>query len=364
MYTIKQGERTDYNYKEIFCDTQNDFDTLDLNSAEFLNICVGSVAYVIETSNVYILNSKGEWVAQSSGGGGGGGDIHNKNKTITENGEYTADPGYTGLGIITVDVPSGGDEYFANNIVSGRIPGEGIAIYIKKLPDNLDISNMRWSNLFAECKNLESVDNISFNHNKYVTESYTRMFQDCYLLKTVPYFDTSKTTDISYMFSGCHSLLEVPLLDISNITNMAETFYMCYELKVMPQWNTSKVQSFSQCWLSCSALESIPLLDFSNASNIYRMISQGTKSLITLGGFKNLGQAFLTTASANNYNYALTLNGNTNLTHDSLMNVINNLYDIAEKGCNTQKLELGSTNLAKLSADEIAIATNKGWTVS
>ena len=46
------------------------------------------------------------------------------------------------------------------------------------------------------------------------------------------------------------------------------------------------------------------------------------------------------------------------------MNVINNLYDIATKGCNAQLLYLGSTNLAKLSAEEIAIATNKGWTVS
>jgi len=46
------------------------------------------------------------------------------------------------------------------------------------------------------------------------------------------------------------------------------------------------------------------------------------------------------------------------------MNVINNLYDIATKGCNTQQLVLGSTNIAKLTAEEIAIATNKGWTVS
>jgi hypothetical protein len=53
------------------------------------------------------------------------------------------------------------------------------------------------------------------------------------------------------------------------------------------------------------------------------------------------------------------------------MNVINNLYDlnltydVANGGTlYTQKLTLGSTNLAKLTADEIAIATSKGWTVS
>lgn len=51
------------------------------------------------------------------------------------------------------------------------------------------------------------------------------------------------------------------------------------------------------------------------------------------------------------------------LTHDSLMNVINNLYDIKSKGVKTQTLQLGNRNKAKLTAEEIAIATNKGWNV-
>ena len=46
------------------------------------------------------------------------------------------------------------------------------------------------------------------------------------------------------------------------------------------------------------------------------------------------------------------------------MNIINNLYDIKTKGCNTQKLILGTTNLHKLTSEEIAIATSRGWTVS
>ena len=86
--------------------------------------------------------------------------------------------------------------------------------------------------------------------------------------------------------------------------------------------------------------------------------------LANLGGLENLGQAYLTTAAANYNNYTLNLSSCSQLTHDSLMNVINNLYDIATKGCNTQKLQLGSTNLAKLTEDEIQIATAKGWTVS
>ena len=50
----------------------------------------------------------------------------------------------------------------------------------------------------------------------------------------------------------------------------------------------------------------------------------------------------------------------TKLTHDSLMSIINNLATVTT----TQTLTLGATNIAKLTTDEIAIATGKGWTVA
>ena len=49
----------------------------------------------------------------------------------------------------------------------------------------------------------------------------------------------------------------------------------------------------------------------------------------------------------------------TALSHDSLMSNINNL----KTDTTTKILTLGATNLAKLSDEEIAIATNKGWTL-
>ena len=79
---------------------------------------------------------------------------------------------------------------------------------------------------------------------------------------------------------------------------------------------------------------------------------------------KYLGKGYATNASANYYYYAVKFQGNYTLTHDSLMSVINNVYDIASLGVKTQQIVVGSTNLAKLTAEEIAIATAKGWTVS
>ena len=141
------------------------------------------------------------------------------------------------------------------------------------------------------------------------------------------------------MFGNCTSLLSIPQLDTSKVTEMYGVFSGCTSLLEIPQLNTSNVNSISNLFQNCS-------------------------SLTTLGGLTNLGQAYSTTQSANYYKYKLDLSMSTNLTHDSLMNIINNLYDIATKGCNPQQLVLGETNLAKLTAEEIAIATNKGWSVS
>lgn len=56
---IKQGSRTDYNYKEYVLDTKDDLTTINTNEC-----CPGSTVYIISTKEVYMLNSKKEWVLQ------------------------------------------------------------------------------------------------------------------------------------------------------------------------------------------------------------------------------------------------------------------------------------------------------------
>jgi len=72
-------------------------------------------------------------------------------------------------------------------------------------------------------------------------------------------------------------------------------------------------------------------------------------TLTDLGGFKNLS------ISITSY----FLDKCPNLTVDSLMNVINNLATVSGKS-----LSFGSTNLNKLTAEQIAVATAKGWTLT
>ena len=54
----------------------------------------------------------------------------------------------------------------------------------------------------------------------------------------------------------------------------------------------------------------------------------------------------------------------TQLDHSSLLLIINGLYDYVGAGSSgTRNIKLGDVNLAKLSDEEKAIATNKGWTI-
>lgn len=156
-------------------------------------------------------------------------------------------------------------------------------------------------------------------------------------------------------------LIDSIALDMSNIKLATSTFTTLPSLIENADW--SQVTNVAGMFNYCTSLTTVPELDLSSATNLTQMFKYCI-DLTTLGGFKNLGQAYLTSKSSNYSEYKLDLSSCTQLTHDSLMNVINKLYDIATKGCNTQQLVLGSTNLAKLTAEEIAIATNKGWSLS
>ena len=199
-----------------------------------------------------------------------------------------------------------------------------------------DFSNSsNFNSLFDSCTELLEIPQINTSSGK----SFSRTFNSCTKLRAVPLIDTSKATTVTYLFANCKALTEIPAIDIGNATN---TTYMLQ---------------------NCTNLITVPMLDLSKANQVTNMF-QNCTALTNLGGLKNLGQGYLTSSSANYSNYKLDLSACTLLTHDSLMNIINNLYDIKSKGCKTQALVLGSTNMAKLSSDEIAIATNKGWTVS
>ena len=188
------------------------------------------------------------------------------------------------------------------------------------------------------------------------------MFKDCSLLETIPKLETGNVTNMNGMFKGCSSLKQIPLLNTKSCNLMQEMFSGCSSITEIPELDTSNITSMWEMFFKCTSLTTVPMLDASKIINVYNMFNN-CSSLVTLGGLKNLGMSYQTNWIDNVYLATLNLSDSPLLTHDSLMNVINNLYDIKSKGVKTQTLQLGDTNKAKLTAEEIAIATNKGWNV-
>jgi surface protein len=255
--------------------------------------------------------------------------------------------------------------------------------YAKSIKDNWDSSVTSLASKFNEDRNLIYMPLVDTSN----ATMFLRMFAYCTSLVQVPLLDTSKATMAFYMFDHCSALESVPLFDFSHLTSFTNMFSNCAALKSIPAFDTGSATDFSSAFSTCTSLESIPALNTSNATNMSAIFSgcsslktieelnceqvtiisnafYNCKSLINLGGFKNLGQNYSTSSSANAYALTLNISASNNLTHDSLMNVINKVYDIATKGVATQSLTIGSTNVGKLTAEEIAIATNKGWSIS
>lgn len=160
--------------------------------------------------------------------------------------------------------------------------------------------------------------------------------------------ESIKITDASYLFYGGARIeyLDEFLKLCTNVTKMLGMFQLCSTITDLD-------------------MDSI---DMSNVVDLQNMF-YGCDYIKNLKCFKNLGKGYTKKTNNNSY-YSVSLNYCPRLTHESLMNVINNLYDlnltydVANGGTlYRQILRLGSTNLAKLTADEIAIATNKGWDV-
>ena len=158
--------------------------------------------------------------------------------------------------------------------------------------------------------------------------NFSNMFRDCKKSTSIPALDTSNGTNFSYMFYGCGVLTSIPALDTSNGTNFSYMFRFCKALTSIPQLNLTKVTTnkFTSMFYNCDALVDLNVVGTINATG-------------------------------------LDVSESTLLSHDSLMSIINALAD--KTGVSgTRKVILGATNLAKLTAEEIAIAEGKGWTLA
>ena len=211
------------------------------------------------------------------------------------------------------------------------------------------------SYMFYDCKSLIELDVSNFNTSN--VKNMTYMFAYCYDLTSldVSNFNTSNVISMSNMFYNCKSLttLDVSNFNTSKATNVNNMFYACEKLtKIigLNNWDISKITNMTSTFNGCKTLIE---LDVSNWD-----ISKITASYYLGNTFDNC-TSLVDFYPPKNISTNMSVEKSTALSHDSLMRIINNLITVAS----TKTLTLGATNLAKLTDEEKAIATGKGWTV-
>lgn len=227
--------------------------------------------------------------------GGGGSTINNEDMTITENGEYTASEGYTGIGTATVNVPQPAGEIniTANSIVDvtnyatanvnvpagsqqkfgatidnflGNVAQDG---GLEQTVGNLNIvfsgvttlNNTALTGKFMcdtgyHIGNAQLVKSVSFPDLKTITgqNALYRTFYNQKLLESVSFPELETISSGQYgfyaTFTGCGVLKSLSFPKLKQITGITYS-------------------SFSDCCRACPNLESVsfPLLESVNSAN-------------------------------------------------------------------------------------------------
>ena len=191
---------------------------------------------------------------------------------------------------------------------------------------------------------IENVEFINCDFKKFQNGA----FQSCSSLTTVN-LPSSLTSIGNSAFKSCSSLTAVNLpSSLTSIGNSA--FQSCSLLTAvnLPSSLTSiGMMSFAYCY-------SLTTINFPNSLTYIDTSGYGTFFNCTSLKYVTLG---------NNFNCkGLNLSTSTNYTRETILQWLNALAD--RTGQTAYKLTIGAKNLAKLTEEDILIATNKNWTLA
>lgn len=236
--------------------------------------------------------------------------------TITDNGEYTCGEGFDGFGKVNVDF-------------RGKVQVQTFRVTQSSIIDGKWIYE-KWFDFSNGLTNLNNAFSFYPQHSK-IAE-----------IPTLNSWNVSNVTNLVTTFDNCRSLkiLDFEDWDVSNVTNFASMCRECTSLQKVniTKWNINPNATNANMFTWCISLYSLVgdyTIDevISNNITIYR------------GWKKNLS---FTMCNA--------------LNRASLRALINGLADLSDT--TTQTLTLGATLSAKLTEEDIAIATAKNWTIA
>ena len=259
------------------------------------------------------------------------------------------------------------------------------------------------SNMFYGCSNLTSLDLSSWDVSK--VTNLSRMFRHCPSITSLDLsgWDTSSLRTMNDMFYGCSNLqkiLGIEDFNISQVTDLSGVFRECAMTSInLDSWDFngvtkvdymfygSKIQTIDTTNWDVSTITSFA--DFCNMTLVkYITLTFSGSMWAVMHRCVNVEQVIWRNCSVviNDYSSPSYLDRNAkwqitfdnavitsapgtiggldsyhHLTVESLVNILNALED--KTGTSSETLRIGSQNLAKLNSSQIAIATNKNWTL-
>ena len=225
---------------------------------------------------------------------------------------------------------------------------------------SVDVSNWDTSkvtslrSMFGNCVSLETVECADWDVSK-VTDFFA-LFDDCRKVNTIDVskWDTSSATSMEWMFCRTNvTHLDVSNFNTSNVTNMHAMFIGDSSLIQLDisNFDTSNVLNINTMFAHFYVCEELNIngLNLARCTSMNNTFVYSNFKVIRCDGLKfpNIDMS------------KIGLNYSTALTVDNIVGLLNALPQ-SDKGYSFQ---IGSDNIAKLSDEQKAIATDKGWTL-
>lgn len=215
----------------------------------------------------------------------------------------------------------------------------------------------------------------------------SNMFNNCGKLQTIPLINTSNVTSMERMFDNC-GIQTIPLLDTSKVSSVSDMFRYCNKLKTLPNnFNFGNCTNFSEMFYA-AGLTDYSFLEtwvINPNANMERMIDNTNTTYVpaipcignngyyqsaifwAYGDYSKLTYFGGWIGRKYNVDKDNILKKMPNLTYESCISILNNLYDFTGNG-ETPNNDQGHLKVAQSFidkvGDEISIGTSRGWTIS
>lgn len=168
----------------------------------------------------------------------------------------------------------------------------------------------------------------------------------------------SNVTDMSNMFSNCFNLRSIPQFDTSKATTMKEMFYSCGNLRIIPQLNTANVTDMSSMLDSGIGLTTVEGIDFSGLTSALRQLFGDNTSKPGITRFIVNGK--INVSMSDNY----SIKALTGIDYESIKSIL----AAADRTDNTNSKTLAFNRTIADQNGELAAlvasCSTKGWTIT